>query len=176
MFKKKNDLNIDLGLRDDTLSMDKIELDFDLFKSKKKKKKFPEPKPRYSKETKPILTKAQQTEAKKFLKETGSAFGGLVSAIKNRKIRKLEKQAQKAQEKSNALAHKIKTVTALNDSLTDIERYEEELKKVETELRERKAQRKDPENKKVEHSNACIEYNKAQINSKFCRCICEDQK
>ncbi len=96
----------------------------------KKKKKFPNPKPRYTKQkSKPILTKKDQETAKKIIKETGSAFGSVISKIKNRKIRKLEKETMKNINKAEAMAHELKTIQENKEALIDIARYEKELKK-----------------------------------------------
>lgn len=141
----------------DFLGLNKVEkdlekaLNFDLFpkerkeKKQKKRKNTSEYQPRPRKQ-KPIMTKQQQQETIKFLKDTGSAFSKLGSAIKNRKIRKLEKQAVKNLEKAQALAHKIKTIQANSDALIDIARYEKELEKLEQENREREAQIQDKTN------------------------------
>ncbi len=97
---------------------------------KKKGKKFPNPKPRYTKQkSKPILTKKDQETAKKIIKETGSAFGSVFSKIKNRKIRKLEKETMKNINKAEAMAHELKAIQENKEALTDIARYQKELDK-----------------------------------------------
>ncbi len=134
----------------------------------KKKKKFPNPKPRYTKQNqqqkknKPIMTKENQDQAKKIIKETGSAFGSLLSKLKNRKIRKLEKEHFKQKEKAEALAHEIKLRLSIQDSNVDISRYEKELEILN-------------KPKDVNHSQACIEYNDL-INGEYEKCICGNEK
>ncbi len=129
---------------------------------KSKKKKFPSPKPRYTKKNKPIMTKKDQETAKKIIQETGSAFGSLVSKIKNRKIRKLEKEALKQKTKAEALAHEIKTKQVIIDSNIDIQRYEKELEKTNQEL--------ETQNKpKEDHSIPCKEFQAIDENNS---CIC----
>lgn len=167
--KKKDDFKIDLGIDD-------LSMNFDFFGSKKKQnKQSKKQKPRKQKQ-KPIMSKKDQESTKKFLKETGSAFGSLVNAIKNRKIRKLEKQAEKQLKESQALAHEVKTLNIIQDTALDIDRYNKEKAKLEKEIREQNAQRKDPQNEQVEHSDSCLEFNEAQINESMKRGICEDRK
>lgn len=148
---KKDPWKIDLGL-------DKINI-------------FNEPKPRKGKGTrakkpqyKPILTKANQEQAKKIIKETGSAFGKVISNIKNRKIRKLEKEAIKTQEKAEALAHEIKLRLHKKDQEENIIRYQKEIDKMTEEEKP----------KEKEHSQACKDYNMALENENLI-CMCEDQ-
>ncbi len=127
----------------------------------KKKKKFPNPKPRYTKQkSKPILTKKDQETAKKIIKETGSAFGSILSKMKNRKIIKLEKEHFKQKEKAEALAHEIKLRLSIQDSNVDISRYEKELEMI------NKPKPKD-------HSEACMDRN---LLLKDGKCICGNDK
>ena len=132
MKKKPNDF---LGLRKVEDDLNKS-LDFEIFKESghKKKKKFPTPKPRYTTKTKSGLSKSDIESGKKFLKETKNAFGSVISAIKNRKIRKLEKDAKKKLEEAEQLAHEIKTLHLLNDSMDDVQRYKKEKEKITNEL------------------------------------------
>ncbi len=132
-------------------------------KGKSNLKKFSTSKPRYTKQkSKPILTKKDQETAKKIIKETGSAFGSLLSKIKNRKIRALEKEHFKQKEKAEALAHEIKLRLSIEDSNTDIKRYTKELEILN-------------KPKDVNHSQACIEYNDL-INGEYEKCICGNDK
>jgi len=125
------------------LRLDKLDKELtNIFKSKPTKTQNKGGKQTRTTKQKPIMTKHQQTEAKKFIKETGSAFSGIIKNIKNRKIRKLEKETLNNIERSQALAHKIKTIEANNDALTDIQRYEKELKTLEEQTKQDKAQRK----------------------------------
>ena len=71
---------------------------------------------------------------KKLINSTGSAFGSLIDKIKDRKIRKLEKEAEAKTKKAQALAHKIKTLQVIQDQDLDIVRYERELEKLEKEM------------------------------------------
>lgn len=66
----------------------------------------------------------------KEIKKIGNFFTVSIEMIKDRKIRKLERQAIKAKIKADKLAHEIKTRQALEDSLLDIARYQEELRKL----------------------------------------------
>jgi len=133
---------------------------------KKKGKKFPNPKPRYTKQNqqqrknKPIMTKENQQQAKKIIKETGSAFGSILSKMKNRKIIKLEKEHFKQKEKAEALAHEIKLRLSIQDSNVDISRYEKELEMI------NKPKPKD-------HSEACMDRN---LLLKDGKCICGNDK
>jgi len=118
LFLVTNGIQIIRGVKKltkDFLRLDKLDKELtNIFKSKPTKTQNKGGK------QKPIMTKHQQTEAKKFIKETGSAFSGIIKNIKNRKIRKLEKETLNNIERSQALAHKIKTIEANNDALTDI--------------------------------------------------------
>lgn len=166
----------------DWLGLDKVDkkindsLKFELFPQPKQRKGDRNRKakaPTHTQKNKPILTAHQKSEGMKFLKETGSAFSGMIKNIKNRKIRKLEKETLKNIDKAEALAHKIKTIQENNDALTDIERYDKELELLEKQAREDKARREEPK-KDIQHTNLCLEYNNAQINENYKKCICED--
>ncbi len=116
------------------MTKDWLGIDSNMFgspsKGKSNLKKFPTPKPRYTKQkSKPILTKKDQETAKKIIKETGSAFGSVFSKIKNRKIRKLEKETMKNINKAEAMAHELKTIQENKEALIDIARYRKELDK-----------------------------------------------
>jgi peptidoglycan hydrolase CwlO-like protein len=89
-------------------------------------------------------------EVKNIAKGTGKGFVKIVQMVKNRKIRKLEKEATKAQNKAQGLAHKIKTIQAKQDALLDVARYEKELEKLERETREQEAQLKDSRNSEID--------------------------
>ena len=178
MFKTKS-MKIDLGLKD-------LKLDFDLFKEPKAKREFSKPKPRYTQQpkrqlqrtkprytqqpkrqlqrTKPLLTKQQQAEAKQFLKDTGSAFNGLITKFKNRKMNKLEKEYFKTKEKSENLANEIHLRLGIEDHTNDIVRYETELKSMAT--------TKEKVKEMFTHSTACLEFNLDLDNSK---CICKEE-
>ena len=111
----------------DDFGLKKLEKDLnDAFKvktdEKKPKRKFPVPKPKY--------TNQNINDAKKIYKESKSFVNNTIDIIKNRKIRKLEKQALKAKDKADKLRHEVKTLQALEDSETDIKRLEDELKKL----------------------------------------------
>lgn len=169
-------------MKKDFLGLGKVEkefknLDFKLFNESKGTKKGggKTSKNQKKQEYKPIMTKKQAEQTKELLKSTGSAFGSLISSLKNRKIRKLEKEAVKNLAKSQALAHKIKTIQTNTDALTDIARYEKQLEKVEREARETKAQMEDKTNEEIEHSQACKDYNLAlNCNEKITKCLCEN--
>lgn len=117
----------------DFLGLGKVEKSF---KSMENTKIFSEPKQRSSKPTprrtqkaKPILSKQDQEMAKHFIKSTGSAFNKLASGIKNRKIRKLEKETLKNIKLAEDMAHELKTIQENKEALIDIERYRKELEK-----------------------------------------------
>lgn len=162
----------ELGLKKLEKDLNKsLSIDFDLnlgHKKGTKKKKFPQPKPKYTNQPKQI-SKQDIQNAKKFVKETGSAFGNLVNAIKNRKIRKLEKETLKNIKKAEDMAHELKTLQNNNEALTDIARYEKELEKERKEYRERKGQMQEPTNKEIVHSEPCKEYQLLNIHND---CIC----
>ena len=162
---RKDNMNIDLKLKD-------LKLDFDLFKEPNTKRKFSKPRPRYTQQpkrqpqrkNKPILTKQQQAEAKQFLKDTGSAFNGLITKFKNRKMNKLEKEYFKTKEKSENLANEIHLRLGIEDHTNDIVRYETELKSMAT--------TKEKVKEMFTHSTACLEFNLDLDNSK---CICKEE-
>ncbi len=133
-------------MTDDFFGLKKLEKDlkkslsFDIFpedKQIKKRRKFKQPRPKYTNQ-KPILTKSQQQETKKFIKMTIHAFKSLKSSIQNREIRKLEKETVKNIKNAEALAHKLKTLQENNDALIDIERYQKELLKLSEENKQSK--------------------------------------
>lgn len=129
--------------------------DIELFPSDKKKK-FPTPKPKYTNKPRPDY-KIETREIKRVAKITNSSLSYIINRIKNRKMIKLEKEALKAKQKADRLAHEIKTREAKIDSETDIIRYNAELERVkgeEQKMKERKAQLKDPKNKEVNNDNA----------------------
>jgi len=162
MFKKDW-----LGLEKLDKDLNKVfkNMDSSLDMGETKTRKFPKPKPVYSKKKKPIMTKKDQETAKKIIKETGSAFGSLISKIKNRKINKLEKEYFKSKEKSEQLAHEIKLRIGIEDHENNIDRYEKELAKIKT-----------PKQQEKEHSDPCIAYNMVYDNegtNEIQKCICE---
>jgi hypothetical protein len=151
-------------------------LSFDLFKESKKKQKktrnFAQPKPQYTKKQKNI-TKEDIESARKFAKETGSAFGKIISNIKNRKIRKLEKETLKNIQLAEDMAHELKTLQNNNEALTDIARYEKELIKERQELKERKGQLEDKSNSEIQQDQpvqGCIRH-PTRFNPKCSKCL-----
>lgn len=115
-------------------------LKFDIIPDEPKiKRKFAKPKPKYTHQAKPDYSR-EINEAKKLAKSTGASFSKVINKIKNRKIIKLEKEAIKAQQKANELAHKIKTLQAREDALNDVARYQKELDILENEIKKSKDQ------------------------------------
>lgn len=165
----------------DWLGLGKLEkdlnksLNFDIFPDENKQRvsKKKSNRKHTRREYDPVMTRKQQESTVKAIKTTGSAFKKLVHIIKNRKIRKLEKEAMKAGKKAQALAHEIKTRSAKLDNELDVMRYEQELEKIKAEEKkhkERLAQAQDETNKQTEIAQGCINH-PTKFNPQCQKCI-----